>query len=90
LAEAYARKQVRKYCQFCRRKIEYIDYKDAGTLNRYVSDRGKIRPRRTTGNCAQHQSMLARAVKRAREMALLPYVVKKQREEKRSRDRDRD
>ncbi|MFZ3062584.1 MAG: 30S ribosomal protein S18 [Actinomycetota bacterium] len=77
--EAYVRRGPKKFCQFCRRKIDYIDYKDLTTLQRYISDRGKIRPRRTSGNCVQHQNMLARAIKRAREMALLPYVVKRAR-----------
>jgi ribosomal protein S18 len=78
-SEAYVRRGPKKFCQFCRKKIDYIDYKDLTTLQRYVSDRGKIRPRRTSGNCAQHQNMLARAIKRAREMALLPYVIKRTR-----------
>lgn len=77
--EAYVRRGPRKYCQFCRRKIEHIDYKDLSILQKYISDRGKIRPRRTSGNCAQHQSMLAKAIKRARETGLLPYVVRRTR-----------
>lgn len=93
MAEQYARRTYQKYCQFCRKKVDHIDYKDLGTLQRYVSERGKIKPRRTSGNCTQHQAMLAGAVKRAREMALIPYTVQKSREGRdrgRGRDRDRD
>jgi len=68
------RGRKRKVCQFCREKTEFIDYKDVGLLRKYMSDRGKIRARRTTGACARHQRELARAIKNAREMALLPYV----------------
>ncbi len=53
--------------------MQWVDYKDASTLRRFVSDRGKIRARRVTGNCTQHQRLVATAVKNAREMALLPY-----------------
>ena len=65
----------RKYCQFCKDKTEYIDYKDTQLLRKYITDRGKIKPRRVTGACTQHQHDVAMAVKRAREMALVPYVV---------------
>jgi small subunit ribosomal protein S18 len=64
----------RKYCYFCKEKIEQIDYKDYNQLRRYMSDRAKIRSRRTTGACRRHQRQIAVAVKRAREMALLPYL----------------
>ena len=64
----------RKSCQFCRDKIEQVDYKDVGTLRKFISDRGKIRSRRITGACRRHQNQIGRAVKRARELALLPYV----------------
>jgi small subunit ribosomal protein S18 len=64
-----------KPCLFCKDKIEQVDYKDLTTLRRYVSERGKIRSRRITGACRRHQSQVARAVKRAREIALLPYVA---------------
>ena len=64
----------RKPCPYCRDKIEQVDYKDVGALRRFVSDRGKIRSRRITGACRRHQNQIARAVKRARELALLPYV----------------
>ena len=64
----------RKSCQFCKAKVEEVDYKDIATLRRYVSEKGKIRSRRITGACRRHQNQVSRAVKRAREMALLPYV----------------
>ncbi|NCO65583.1 MAG: 30S ribosomal protein S18 [Candidatus Aquicultor secundus] len=70
----YIRKPRRKYCAFCKDKVDYIDYKDANLLRRFMSDRGKIRPRRVTGTCAQHQRDLSIAIKRAREMALIPYT----------------
>lgn len=76
----FGRRTYKKYCHFCRKKVDSIDYKDLGTLQRYISERGKIKPRRTSGNCAQHQNMLANAIKRAREMALIPYTVQKVRE----------
>ena len=65
-----------KPCQFCsdKNKVKYIDYKDTGLLRKFISDRGKIRARRVTGNCNQHQRDIATAVKNAREMALLPYT----------------
>lgn len=66
----------RRYCYFCKEKVEEIDYKDYNQLRRYVSDRGKIRSRRVTGTCRRHQRQLAIAIKRAREMALLPYVAR--------------
>lgn len=68
--------QRRKYCHFCKEKVEEIDYKNYNQLRRFVSDRGKIRARRVTGTCRRHQRQLAIAVKRAREMALLPYVAR--------------
>ncbi len=63
-----------KPCPFCREKVEIVDYKDVGALRRAISDKGKIRSSRVTGACRRHQSQLARAVKRARELGLLPYV----------------
>jgi small subunit ribosomal protein S18 len=72
--EGYARKPRRKVCYFCKEKIDFIDYKDINLLRKYVSDKGKIRPRRVTGNCSQHQARLAMAIKSAREVALLPYT----------------
>ena len=65
----------RKVCQFCVDKCTYVDYKDTTRLKRYLSERGKILPRRATGTCAQHQRQLTEAVKRARQVALLPSVV---------------
>jgi len=64
----------RKPCQFCRDKIDIVDYKDVGLLRRTTSDKGKIRSARITGSCRRHQAQVARAIKRARELALLPYV----------------
>jgi small subunit ribosomal protein S18 len=63
----------RKSCNFCRAKVDHIDYKDFQNLRRSLSDKGKIRSRRITGACRRHQRQVALAVKRAREMALLPY-----------------
>ncbi len=63
----------KRVCIFCRDRIDWGDYKDAGLLRRFMSDRGKIRARRVTGNCAQHQREVAVAIKRARGIALLPY-----------------
>ena len=63
----------KKVCQFCVDKATSIDFKDAAKLRRYVSERGKILPRRTTGTCAAHQRQLTVAIKRARMIALLPY-----------------
>ncbi|MBI2328091.1 MAG: 30S ribosomal protein S18 [Chloroflexi bacterium] len=65
---------TRRVCFFCVNKAEVADYKDPWKLHGYVSDRGKIAPRRRTGTCAKHQRLLARAIKRARHLALLPYV----------------
>ena len=64
----------RKPCQHCRDKVEQVDYKDVAALRRFISEKGKIRSRRITGACRRHQRQVAVAVKRAREMALLPYV----------------
>ncbi len=64
-----------KPCVFCQENITYVDYKDYNMLRRFVSDRGKIRARRVTGLCPQHQREAAGAIKRAREMALLAYVA---------------
>ena len=63
----------KRNCYFCREKIEEVDYKNVNQLRRYVSEKGKIRSRRITGACRRHQRQVALAVKRAREMALLPY-----------------
>ena len=68
------RKGRKKVCAFCVDKIQDIDYKDVPRLRRYLSDRGKIVPRRVTGTCARHQRQLTVAIKRARHLALLPYI----------------
>jgi len=65
----------KKVCAFCLDKSRAIDYKDIGTLRRYLTDRGKIKSRRKTGTCAKHQRRLATAVKRARHLALLPFTA---------------
>jgi small subunit ribosomal protein S18 len=74
MAKPPPRKLKKKVCQFCKDKVTYVDYKDTGLLRKYISDRGKIRARRVTGNCSQHQRDIAIAVKNSREMALLPYT----------------
>ena len=66
----------KKGCQFCKEKVNWIDYKDDNLLKRYISDRGKIRARRVTGNCVQHQRDIAAAVKTCRELALIPYALR--------------
>lgn len=68
------RKPRKKVCTFCVDKIERVDYKDVARLRRFVTDRGKIIPRRITGNCARHQRQLTVAIKRARIMALMPFA----------------
>ena len=84
----------KKNCWFCRMKIDEVDWKDANQLRRYISEKGKIRSRRITGACRRHQRQVAVAVKRAREMALLPYVAEGREERPDGRrdrgDRDRD
>jgi small subunit ribosomal protein S18 len=67
------RKIKKRVCIFCKDKSDWVDYKDVNLLRRFMSDRGKIRARRVTGNCAQHQRDVAIAIKTARELALLPY-----------------
>jgi small subunit ribosomal protein S18 len=88
----------KKNCWFCRMKIDEVDWKDANQLRRYISEKGKIRSRRITGACRRHQRQVAVAVKRAREMALLPYVAegrddradgRRDRGDRGDRDRDR-
>lgn len=64
----------KRRCGFCSEKVSKIDYKDVGRLRRYTTEKGKILPSRITGTCAKHQRQLARAIKRARIMALLPFV----------------
>ncbi|MFQ5769784.1 MAG: 30S ribosomal protein S18 [bacterium] len=65
----------RKICRFCEDGIQFIDYKDEKKMIRFITEQGKIIPRRTSGTCAHHQRMLKRAIKRARHLALIPYVV---------------
>ena len=85
----------RKPCPYCKDKIEQVDYKDVDGLRRFISEKGKIRSARITGACRRHQSQVARAVKRARELALLPYVAESSGRDdaprgRGGRDRDRD
>lgn len=67
-------RRKKKVCAFCVDKVTAIDYKDVAKLRRYISERGKILPRRITGNCAKHQRLLTTAIKRARHVAILPYI----------------
>ena len=67
-------RRKRKVCRFCESKATYIDYKDDRMLRRFISERGKIIPRRETGNCAKHQRQLTTAIKRGRSLAMLPYT----------------
>ncbi|NLM42927.1 MAG: 30S ribosomal protein S18 [Clostridiales bacterium] len=69
------RKPKKRVCNFCIDKIEKIDYKDVNRLRRYITERGKIIPRRISGNCAKHQRQLTVAIKRARNIALLPFTA---------------
>lgn len=68
--------QKRRFCKFCSEKSEFIDYKDIRILRSYLTDRGKILPRRMTGVCATHQRSLAEAIKRARNISILSFVEK--------------
>lgn len=70
-----ARRSKKKVCVFCADKVADIDYKDTAKLRRYITERGKIVPRRISGNCAKHQRQLTEAIKRARQIALLPFVA---------------
>jgi len=74
--ERFSRRRV---CNFCVDKMDLVDYKDVGRLRKYLSERGKIEPRRKTGTCAKHQRVLTTALKRARQLALLPYTAEHQR-----------
>ncbi len=69
------RPMKRKVCQFCVDKQDFIDYKDVAKVKRYITEKGKILPRRTSGVCAKHQRLVAAAVKKARIMALIPFVA---------------
>jgi small subunit ribosomal protein S18 len=68
--------QRKKFCRFCADKVDYIDYKDIRILKNFITDRGKILPRRMTGNCARHQRELTEAIKQARSIALLAFTEK--------------
>jgi small subunit ribosomal protein S18 len=69
------RMKRRKVCTFCVDKVTFIDYKDTNRLKKYITERGKILPRRVTGNCASHQRGLTDAIKRSRQIALMAYVI---------------
>jgi len=66
-------RQRKRFCYFCKENINNIDYKNVSLLGKFISDKGKIRPKRSTGNCVQHQRKIAMAIKRARVIALIPY-----------------
>lgn len=66
-------RQRKRFCYFCKENINNIDYKNVSMLEKFISDKGKIRPKRSTGNCVQHQRKIAMAIKRARVIALIPY-----------------
>lgn len=68
-------RRKKKVCGFCMDKVQHIDYKDVNVLKKYITERGKILPRRISGNCAKHQRMLTLAIKRARNIALLPFTM---------------
>jgi len=72
---ARGKRPHRKVCAFCVERVDYIDYKEVSRLRRYISERGKILPRRVTGTCAKHQRPLTLALKRARQIALLPFTT---------------
>ena len=72
--KAFRPKRKKKVCAFCAEKVEWIDYKDGAKLRKFVSERSKILPRRVTGTCAKHQREVTEAIKRARHMALLPFI----------------
>ena len=72
--KSFKNRKRKKVCAFCADKVEHIDYKDAPRLRKFVSERAKILPRRITGTCAMHQRQLTIAIKRARQIAILPYI----------------
>ncbi len=84
------RRVKKKPCAMCRDNVEWVDYKDVSALRKYMSDRGKIRSRRVTGNCAQHQRDIAQAIKVARELVMLPYTQRTVTERPGGRGRGRD
>jgi len=67
-------RRKKRVCAYCADKINFVDYKDVGKLRRFISERGKLLPRRVTGSCAKHQRSITAAIKRARHIALLPYT----------------
>jgi small subunit ribosomal protein S18 len=69
------RRGKKRVCNFCVEKADYVDYKDVAHLRKYITERGKILPRRVSGNCARHQRVLTVAIKRARFMALIPFTA---------------
>ncbi len=71
---AFVRRRRKRVCYFCANKINELDYKDVNTLGKFITERGKIKPRRMTSTCAKHQRMVANSIKRARIMAYLPFV----------------
>lgn len=75
LKQERGRRPRKKVCSFCVDKVETIDYKDVGRLRKYITERGKILPRRISGNCAKHQRELTLAIKRSRNLALLPFTA---------------
>ena len=72
---AEKRKYKKRYCKYCEQKVDFIDYKEVGTFKFSLSERFKIMTRRLTGNCKRHQEMVTIAIKRARQTALIPYIV---------------
>ena len=74
-ARPFVRGKRKKVCIFCADKVAYIDYKDSNKLRKFISERGKILPRRMSGTCAKHQRQLSTAIKRARTIALMPYTT---------------
>ncbi len=74
---AYTRRRRKRVCYFCANKVNELDYKDTNTLNKFITERGKIKPRRMTSTCAKHQRTVANSIKRARIMAYLPFVNEK-------------
>ncbi len=70
----HKRRRRKKVCYFCANEVETLDYKDSNAVSKYITERGKIKPRRATSNCAKHQRMVAVAIKRSRHMAYVPFV----------------
>lgn len=75
MARDNRRRGRKKVCSFCADKIDAVDYKEVGRLRRYITERGKILPRRISGNCARHQRQMTVAIKRSRQMALMPFTI---------------